>query len=131
MQKKNHCFQKVQNCYIRNILPSHVKNILFEQQFFFLVVINIKTNLENIKETRNNIIRFWQRYEEETFKMDTLIYSYLDLSKDDVTIESYDDRIELLFVNRPDNQTNDKIDELSKELGMNFKKYSDYKLAIM
>ena len=94
-------------------------------------MINIKTNLENIKETRNNIIRFWQKYEEETFKMDTLIYSYLDLSKDEVTIESYDDRIELLFVNRPDDEINDKIDELSRELGMNFKKYSTYRLAIM
>ena len=63
--------------------------------------------------------------------MDTLIYSYLDLSKDEVTIESYNDRIELSFKSRPDDDTNEKIDELSKELGMNFKKYSDYKLAIM
>ncbi len=94
-------------------------------------MIIIKTNLENIKETRNNIIKNWQKYEEESFKMDTLIYSYLDLSKDEVTIESYNDRIELSFKSRPDDDTNEKIDELSKELGMNFKKYSDYKLAIM
>ena len=94
-------------------------------------MIIIKTNLENIKETRNNIIKNWQKYEEESFKMDTLIYSYLDLSKDEVTIESYNDLIELSFKSRPDDDTNEKIDELSKELGMNFKKYSDYKLAIM
>lgn len=94
----------------------------------------MKSNIEEINNTLNEMIYHSDIYYIHSLKMDQLIYNYLNLSEDEALIESYDDRIEISFNTRkPDNEMVKKIYDLSEKMGTTINanlKYSRFQLDV-
>ncbi len=80
--------------------------------------------LHKIQETIQETQDYYNKYKKETNKLDQLIIHYIELTNEDVEIDSHNDKIEINFKNLPTTKTITKLAYLSKTLKYKFKTYS-------